>query len=96
MPLVVQPSFEFRNESLTPCPDLSEPRRSFDVTSRVALLLGAALGYANDPRPARLAGSTYCDTYDRIENLVRDLIGKGKDTRQNSYTYCESTSLAVS
>ncbi|KAF2194385.1 hypothetical protein K469DRAFT_650145 [Zopfia rhizophila CBS 207.26] len=74
--------------------DSKGPYRSFDISSRVALLIGAALGYANDPRPIRLAGSTYGDTYNRMEILVRELIFTNKNG-PDPYTFCESTALAV-
>lgn len=95
MPLVLPPNFNVNTQYITPFLNSSGPRTSFDVSSRVALVIGKALGYANDPRPIRLAGSTYNDTYDLLEKVVRDLICTAK-TGLDSYTYCESTSFAVS
>ncbi|KAL9087669.1 MAG: hypothetical protein Q9165_006593 [Trypethelium subeluteriae] len=54
--------------------NIGEPSRSFDLSSRVALVIGTALGYANDPRPTRLVGSTYEDTETQMESLVRELV----------------------
>ena len=73
---------------------MNGPHRSFDISSRVALLIGTALGHANNPRPTRLAGSTYKDADNRMKQLVRELIYTNKDGL-STYTYCESTALAV-
>ena len=74
--------------------DCQGPYKTFDITARIALLVGAALSYANDPRPVRLAGSSYADTYTRLENLVHDIISTA-EAGTDSYTYCESAALAV-
>jgi hypothetical protein len=95
MPLVLPPNLGLNIDCLAMSLSSAGPNRSFDVSSRVALLIGKALGYANDPRPIRLAGSTYGDIYNEMEELVRKLICAA-NTGPDSYTYCESTSFAVS
>lgn len=95
MPLVVQPQLGCDTESPIPYSASSKPKRSFDVSSRVALSIGTAVAYSNDPRPIRLAGSTYDDTYNQTEKLVCELVGIAK-TGPDAYLYCESTSLAFS
>lgn len=94
-PLVLPPHSRVNAECLASFLNSSELKRSFDVSSRVALLLGMALGYVNDPLPNWLAGSTYNDTYSQVEELVRHLIYTNR-TGSDSYLYCESTSLAIS
>ncbi|KUJ21699.1 uncharacterized protein LY89DRAFT_380697 [Mollisia scopiformis] len=95
LPSVLPPHFGPHTDCLFSFLDSNEQKRSFDVSSRAALHLGIALSYANDPRPVRLAGSTYSDTYCRTERLVRDLLCAPR-TAPDSYTYCEGTSFAVS
>ncbi|KAE9375214.1 hypothetical protein N431DRAFT_463313 [Stipitochalara longipes BDJ] len=93
MPLVLQPHLGFDTESPASYLASSRAKRSFDVSSRVALLIGTAVVYSNDSRSIRLAGSTYINICNQIEQLVRDLICMAK-TGPDSYIYCESTSLA--
>ncbi|KAF2232698.1 hypothetical protein EV356DRAFT_534420 [Viridothelium virens] len=94
MPLALPLSAVSNVKSLAAFLDIEESDRSFDLSSRVALVIGTALGYANDPRPTRLAGSTYEDTENRMQSLVRELVCSSKNG-SNAYTYCESTALAV-
>ncbi|KAI9712787.1 MAG: hypothetical protein M1820_001409 [Bogoriella megaspora] len=94
MPLVLPLNLASNDKRLTSILDVKAPHRRFEVSSRVALLIGTALGHANDPRPIRLTGSTYRDIDNRMEILVRELVWASKD-ELDTYTYCESTALAV-
>ena len=93
VPLLLPPNLNSDAECLASLFDSNAAYRSFDISSRVALVIGAAVGYANEPRSARLGGSTYSDTYDRLEILVRDLI-RSAMTGPDSHVFCEGTLLA--
>jgi hypothetical protein len=93
VPLLIPPEPTYDTDCLEFNFDSKAAYRSFEISSRVALAVGAAIGCANEPRPAALAASTYGNTYDRMETLVRNLISSAK-TVADSHVFCEGTLLA--
>jgi hypothetical protein len=93
VPLLLPPSPQSDAEFYLSVIDSKSVYRSFDISSRVALVMGAAVGYANAPRPDQLGLPTYNDMYDQMKNLVQELLHSSK-TVQDSHVFCESTLLA--
>lgn len=93
--MVLPPQLGFNSEIFASNLASSELKRSFDVSSRVAALIGHALAFTIDPQTVQLTGLMYSDAYGNLEKLVNDLMCNAK-TGPDSYIYCESTTLALS
>lgn len=68
--------------------------QSFDVSSRVALVIGPALDYVSYSHRRPTASSIYDHLYCTLEALVGELVGTAT-VPPDTYTYCESTTLLV-
>ena len=93
VPLVLPANLTSNVESIPSGLDSNVAYQNFYISSKVALAVGAAIDYANRPRPSPLGVSTYHDIYDRMESLVSELI-MAAETASDSYVFCEATSLA--
>jgi hypothetical protein len=81
-------------ENLETFLDYHGPSRGFIASARVAALVGPALGYVNNAKTARVQQVRFDAVYENMDMLVRAFIGAAK-REPDTYTYCESTSLAV-